>query len=88
MKEKSTRSQWEALWESLVPFCFCRHDFKRVREGECERAELWKGRSRKRGRGWIYIASRSRKIDGKSDREREMVHELLSPGSWDQTFCI
>lgn len=26
---------------------------------------------RKRGRGWIYIASRSRKIDRKSGRDRD-----------------
>lgn len=71
LKEKSTRSQWEARWESLVPFCFCRHDFKRARQGECEGAELWKKRSRKRGRGWIYIARRSRKKDRKSDRVRD-----------------
>lgn len=73
LKEKPTRGQREALWESLAPYCFCRHDFKRLREGERERvkrAELWKGRGTERGRGWTCLARKGRKIDKKSDRER------------------
>lgn len=42
-------------------------------EGERERAkraELWKGRGTERGRGWTCLARKGRKIDKKSDRER------------------
>lgn len=38
--------------------------------------QLWRGRSTKKGRGWTYIESRSRKIE--SQTEGGMLHDLLS----------
>lgn len=50
LKEKSTRSQWEALWESLVPYCSRRPDFKRAREGESETAVVERKKHEERKR--------------------------------------
>lgn len=50
LKEKSTRSQWEALWESLVSYSSRRHDFKRAREGESERAVMERKKHEERKR--------------------------------------
>ena len=74
LKEKSTWSQWEALWESLVPVG------STSKERKSERTDRWRGRSRKRGRGWIYIASRSGETDRKSDTERDSAGIIITRG--------
>ena len=50
------------------------------KERKSERTDWWRGRSRKRGRGWIYIASRSGETDRKSDTERDSAGIIITRG--------
>lgn len=90
LKEKPTRGQWEALWESLAPYCFCRHDFKRLREGEGASEESGVMERKRHGeRKRLDILSKGRQKNRQKVRQREKCClNYCCQGRGGQTLCI